>query len=135
MRLCASLMLTALLAASVPASADTAVYVDSPGTVLLRLDGVGNLLAWPATPGAFAYKVYRVAPDGEATHLGTSLAPSFLDSTAMAGEEIVYRVVALTSHGEGQVVELATKGECIARRGITGVAITLSNCARPVEQS
>lgn len=133
MRLCASIVLTALLAVSAPVSADTVLYVDEPGTVVLQLEGMGNLLAWPHVPGALAYDVYRVEADGSLTLLGRTVPPSFFDSAATAGEDVTYRIVAITDQGETQATEVATKGECIARRGLTGISVTFSNCTNPVE--
>lgn len=133
MRPCVPLVILALLAVPAAAARDTAVYVGPAGAAAVHLEGAGNLLAWPPAPGAVAYDVYRLEADGAATLLGTTSTPSFLDSNGRSGEEILYRIVAITAQGETTLVEIATKGECIARRGLTGVAITLSNCKPDTE--
>lgn len=131
MRLLVVLSLTALLAASTPASAGTTAYLGSPGPAIAAQDSFGRILAWPASPEAYAYDVFRVEADGETVYLGTTSMPGFIDRSASASD-VVYRVVTLTEDGEGDVTEFGTKGECLSRRGLTGVAITLGNCAEPV---
>lgn len=68
------------------------------------------LITWTATTGATSYQIFRRAPGGAFTQIGTSNTNSFTDTSAAANTAYLYRVRAVNSGGTSadSAADLAT---------------------------
>jgi hypothetical protein len=57
------------------------------------------IISWNAVTGATSYQIFRRAPGGSFTQIGTSSTTSFTDNTAVANTAYLYRVRAVNAGG------------------------------------